>query len=94
VSRRIWGRCNLQPYEVLNIILYTAKWFFRRPWSHRIWVLQEIVLAPVTPKGERLASVFMGESYINWNELVAFAHILKHETTDYSFGNHGFFNED
>ena len=88
------SKWHLQPYEVLNIILYTAECFFRRPWFHRIWVLQEIVLAPITQKGERLVMLFMGQSCISWNELVAFAHILRHETPSVSFENHNFFNED
>jgi hypothetical protein len=82
----------LQPFEVLNVISWSAERLFSRPWFRRIWVLQEIVLAPTTTTGLRLVTVFMGQSNIEWNELVAFARIL-HNIPGFTFENHTFFDQ-
>jgi hypothetical protein len=62
--------------QVVKIVLRSLNRCFSRPWFRRIWVLQEIVLAPITTEGERLATVCMGQSQIQWGELVNFAKVL------------------
>ncbi|KAF9698342.1 hypothetical protein EKO04_003830 [Ascochyta lentis] len=104
-SLEAYGR-NVNPYRppyqgleptlgaaaLLHVILYSAERLFSRDWFHRIWVLQEIILAPLTPEGNRLVTVFMGHTYVEWNELVAFAYILS-RSTGVTFSNHDFFRE-
>lgn len=86
--------------EVMKIITHSLDQCLSRPWFRRIWVLQEIVLAPITSDGKRLVTAYMGQSSIGWSDLVHFVQqfarkgsLHDHQRTAHNYKNIRFFNE-
>jgi len=80
------------PLGFLKLFMDCADRYFSRPWFRRIWVIQEVVMAPMDRNGARRVTIFSGQSRIQWNELVAFALLLGTTVWKTQFHNIEFFN--
>jgi hypothetical protein len=80
------------PLGLLRLFMDCADHYFSRPWFRRIWVIQEVVMAPTGYNGARRVTVFSGQSQIQWDELVAFAFFLGTTVCKTRFHNLDFFN--
>ncbi|USP74758.1 hypothetical protein yc1106_02032 [Curvularia clavata] len=81
------------PLVLLKLIVDCADRYFSRPWFRRIWVIQEVMMAPVDRNGARRVTVFSGQSQMQWNELVAVALFLGNAALKTQCLNVDFFNQ-
>lgn len=79
-------------FVLLKVIMDCADRYLSRPWFRRIWVIQEVVMAQMDRNSARRVTVFSGQSQVQWNELVAFAHLLGTTVRKTHFHNIDFFN--
>jgi hypothetical protein len=71
-----WGN-DLTPdwYEKATSVSYG--FLFGRPWWSRIWVLQEVLLAPKINGGDRKVEFILGDNKLHWRDVQNMGDILE-----------------